>query len=416
MRLRPPVRPSPAEWIPLPEGSLMLALPGRVPVGYDPERRRFETIHAYRGKPVIAAAAFTAPAYIRLYLTACRTDPGAPRLPLYAYSPLGWRDGRFWTTAERVDPDVRHDPGRFDRADIRRASGRMLRRYPGNRLTAHLIRLCVKKYACPNAQNFVLERWECPVPVSPGCNAACAGCISEQKASGIRSSQDRIGFTPTVREILDYTVPHLMNAERPMISFGQGCEGEPLLKAGLIERTIRAVRRATPRGTLHLNTNAGDPDSVSRLFRAGLDSIRISMASARPAVYSRYHRPRGYQFDEVRESLRRAGKAGAWISLNYFILPGFTDGPEETDALIGLIREFRVDMIQTRNLNMDPEWAIEVLGAPADGGKTPGIRRWMAAVRRAAPGVRFGYFNPPKEDWGERSNAWAVRRRAHPLI
>jgi molybdenum cofactor biosynthesis enzyme MoaA len=275
----------------------------------------------------------------------------------------------------------------------------MLRRHPDNRLVQHLVCNCDRNSACPNAHNFVLERWECPVPVSPGCNADCAGCISEQKGSGVRSSQDRIRFTPTVREIVEYAVPHLEKADRPMISFGQGCEGEPLLKSGLIEKAIRSVRRETDRGTIHINTNASDSEAVDRLLHAGLDSIRVSLFSARPGMYKAYHRPKNYSFLDVKESMRKARAAGAWISLNTLVLPGFTDGPEETKALIALVRKFRVDMIQTRNLNMDPDWVMDELGLRSGTGRSNGLRRWMAAVQKAAPWVRFGYFNPPKEDW-----------------
>jgi len=91
------VRPSASEWIPLPEGSLLFELPGRAPVVYESKRKRFETVTAFRGKPVLAAAAFVAPAYLRLYPAAWRKYPGAAHLPLYAYAPLGWKDGRFWT-------------------------------------------------------------------------------------------------------------------------------------------------------------------------------------------------------------------------------------------------------------------------------------------------------------------------------
>jgi pyruvate-formate lyase-activating enzyme len=401
MLLDRPVRPSLSEWIPLPEGSLLFELPGRSPVVYDTKRKRFETVMSFHGKPVLAAAAFAAPAYLRLYLPCRLRNPDAPRLPLYAYAPLGWKDGRFWTTAERVDPDIRHDPGQFEPDSLRLASGRMLRKHPDNRLVRHLVSNCVRKYACPNAQNFVLERWECPLPVSPRCNAECAGCISEQKDASVRSSQDRIGFTPAVRDITGYAVPHLEKADRPIISFGQGCEGEPLLKSGLIEKAIRSVRRETAKGAIHINTNASDPVALGRLFDAGLDSVRVSLFSARPAFYKAYHRPRGYGFRDVMQSLKTARTSGSWISLNYLILPGFTDGLEETEAFIGIVRRFHVDMVQTRNLNMDPDWAMEELGLKAGKTpKTPGMRKWMAAVRRAAPWIRFGYFNPPKEDWG----------------
>lgn len=399
MLLDRPVRPAASEWIPLPDGSCMFELPGRQALGYDPLRKRFQPIPFFRGKPVLAAAAFIAPGYLRLFLPGRLKESDAPRLPLYAYAPLGWKNGRFWTTAIRVDADVRHDPGQFDPDFLRLASNRALRRFPDNRLVQHLVRNCVRQYACPNAQNFVLGRWECPVPVSPACNSSCAGCISEQKGSDVRSSQDRLNFTPDVREILEVAVPHLRNAPKPMISFGQGCEGEPLLKSTLIEKAVRSARRETDRGTIHINTNGSDPEAVERLLHAGLDSIRVSLFSARPGFYDAYHRPKNYTFGDVTESLGRARAAGVWISLNCLVLPGFTDGPEETEALIGLVRKYRVDMIQTRNLNMDPDWMLEILGGHGKTPKTPGLRKWMAAIRKAAPWIRFGYFNPPKEEW-----------------
>jgi pyruvate-formate lyase-activating enzyme len=402
MRLRQPVMPDPDEWIPLPEGSRLMELPGRIPLGFDPKRRLFTNVSEHKGMPVIACAAFAAPAYARLYLAAYETKPGAPRLPLFAYGPVGWMDGRFWIPSVRVDPDVRHDPSLFDPESVERAAGAMLKRHPANRLVEHLVSRCVREYGCPNAQNFVLARWECPVPLSPGCNADCLGCISEQKKSGIRSTQDRIGFTPTVKEIVEYAVPHLMSAERAMISFGQGCEGEPLLKSALIEKTVGAVRRATGNGTVHINTNGGDPDAVDRVFRAGMDSIRVSLNSARPEYYQKYHRPKHHGFEDVLESLARARRAGAWISLNYFLFPGFTDGLEETEALAGLVREFRVDCVQMRNLNIDPEWYMDTLGLDPLPARPMGILKWRKTVKRKAPWIRFGYFNPPKEEWGRK--------------
>jgi pyruvate-formate lyase-activating enzyme len=398
MRLSECVRPKPDEWIPLPEGSTIMELPGRRPIGAG--RKQFVTLSEYKGNPVAAVAAFVAPAYTQLYHAAYETEPGAPTLPLFAYSPAGWRDGKFWTTAVRVDGDVRHDASQFDARLVEKSARRMLRRHAGNRLVEHLVRLCVRRYRCPNAMNFVLERWECPVPVSPACNAGCVGCISKQSKTGVPSTQNRISFTPTTEEILEYAAPHLRSAERAMISFGQGCEGEPLLKSGLIEKTIRRIRCETGRGTVHLNTNAGDPDAVERLFKAGLDSIRVSLNSARPEYYQKYHRPKGFGFEDVLNSLERARKAGAWISLNYFIFPGFTDLLEETEALAEIVREFRVDFIQTRNLNIDPEWVVKKLGLDPIPRQPAGILQWMKTVRKKAPWIRFGYFNPPKEAWG----------------
>ena len=55
-------------------------------------------------------------------------------------------------------------------------------------------------------------------------------------------------------------------------------------------------------------------------------------------------------------------------------------------------------MIQTRNLNLDPDWYIDTLGLRGDGGRILGMSRWLARVRERLPWVRLGYFNPPRED------------------
>ena len=404
MRLFQSERIPSGEWIPLPIGSDIMELPGRIPVAFDRRTSSWASPQTHNGLPIMAVAAFAAPAYTLLYLAAYRTEAGAPVLPLFAYAPVGWRDGLFWIPAVRVDSDVRHDPDRFRANAVLKAAERMLQKHVGNRLVEHLVRHCVRHYRCPNAQNFVLERWECPVPISPSCTAECVGCISEQSASNVKPTQNRISFVPSVEEILEFAVPHLKTAARAMISFGQGCEGEPLMQSRLVERVIRQIRMATQRGTIHLNTNASDPEAVDRLFRAGLDSIRVSLNSARQDDYSRYFRPKTYGFPDVIESLKIARKCRAWISLNYLIFPGLTDHPDEIEALLALLKNFRIDCIQTRNLNIDPEQYMRTLQLQQeDIPASIGILKWMALIRREVPWIRLGYFNPPKEDWGTRS-------------
>jgi pyruvate-formate lyase-activating enzyme len=401
MRLRASVLPEADEWIPLPKDSVLMELPGRIPVGWDPVHKKFVSVPFYQGKPVTAVSAFAAPAHTQLYTAAYQTKPGAPPLPLFAYTPVGWKEGRFWAAAVRVDEDVRHDPGQFRQESVRNAARRMLKRHPGNRLVRHLVENCVRRYACPNAFNFVLERWECPIPVSPSCSARCLGCISKQPKDGVRSTQDRISFVPTADEIAEMAVPHLKHADRAMVSFGQGCEGEPLTRHVLIERAIRMIRGQTPRGTIHINTNAGHPEALDRLFRAGLDSIRVSMNSARKNFYVRYFKPDAYAFSDVLESMKIARKHNAYLSLNYFVFPGLTDHPDEMEALFDLLDRYKIDCMQARNLNIDPELYIRRLGLkkvqPSRHGV--GILEWMRRIRKKAPWVKIGYFNPPKEDW-----------------
>ena len=188
-------------------------------------------------------------------------------------------------------------------------------------------------------------------------------------------------------------VSHLRDAARPVVSFGQGCEGEPLLQADLLERSIREMRRHTRRGTINCNTNASLPEAIGRLREAGLDSIRVSLNSARDSFYQRYYRPQNYTFSEVKNSIKVMKQGNGFVSLNYFILPGFSDSAQETEAFMELIDETGPDFIQLRNLNIDPEWYLREVGSSATA-PIYGIREWLTIIKRTFPSLRFGYFNP----------------------
>jgi hypothetical protein len=82
-----------------------------------------------------------------------------------------------------------------------------------------------------------------------------------------------------------------------------------------------------------------------------------------------------------------------FVSLNYFIFPGFTDEREEYLALCDLLSNCRPDFIQLRNMNMDPDWYIETL-ALLQQEQSMGIQTWLGKIKRHFPDLRFGYFNP----------------------
>lgn len=385
----------PGEWIPLPPGSELFLLPDRLPVGYNSKKKQCEVLahDPYDpAKPVRAVAAFISPAHTQIYSAAYQTLPGAPLLPLFAYTAVGWVDGRFVTAGIRVDPDERQDFHHFDPAEIRRRVHARLRKDQHNRLLRHLGK-CALVYGCPAARNLFMQRWEAPLPTSPACNASCLGCISLQEGQAISATQDRISFVPNVEEIAGVAIPHLEGAPRPVVSFGQGCEGEPLLQSKVIAEAIRAMRRASSRGTINLNSNGSLPEAVEKLCAAGLESIRVSLNSCQPVAYSTYFRPRGYHFDALAHSLQVVKAHGGFASLNYFVLPGFTDQKEEWRALCAFLEKTRVDLIQLRNLNIDPEWYLKTLELRG-GEKAMGILQWLHRLRGRFPELRFGYFNP----------------------
>ncbi|MHB8808460.1 MAG: radical SAM protein [Desulfobulbaceae bacterium] len=388
-------QPAAEDLIELPAGSELFVLPGRLPVGMNPDTGQAEILESdpYSGGIPQAVAAFMAPAHTSTFSAAYRTSDSAPLLPLFAYSAVGWHRGKFWVAGFRSDPDPRQDAAGFRQERINRRTGALLKRHPANRLIQHLGKCCLT-YGCPAARNYFLGRWEAPLPTSPACNAACVGCISLQPSGCCPATQDRIKFVPTPAEIVEIAVPHLQQAKRAIVSFGQGCEGEPLLQAETIAQAIRQIRSRTDRGTINLNSNASLPEAVERLISAGLDSIRVSLNSARPEMHERYYRPKGFSLADARASIRLMKKAGRHVSLNYFILPGFSDDPAEFAALCDLIADSRPDLIQLRNLNMDPEWYRRVVGHQANG-EPMGIRNWLQLLQTRFPLLRFGYFNPP---------------------
>jgi pyruvate-formate lyase-activating enzyme len=292
-----------------------------------------------------------------------------------------------------VDPDVRQDHDQYDSSQIDRRGREMKLRYPKNRLASHLMNNCLLTYNCPAARNFAFERWEMPLPTAPKCNSRCFGCISQQPKKGFAISQQRLDFVPTAEEIAGIAIPHLEKAERPVASFGQGCEGEPLTNPELLEEAIRAIRAATSRGTINLNTNGSLPGAVEKLFGAGLDSIRVSINSLKPDWYTRYYAPQGYSFEDVLETLRVAARKKKFCSLNYLVFPGITDAASEVEAFLNVLRNIPVDMIQWRNLNIDPDEYLDYLEADPDEERI-GIRQLLQKVRQEFPQVRFGYFNP----------------------
>jgi len=344
-----------------------------------------------------AVAAFIPPAHTGLYLAAFETMKDAPTLPLFCYTAAAWWDDKFYVPAVRIENDIRQECAGYADEKIKTGTENLLQHYPHNRLVKHLMENCCMTYHCPAARNFSLSRWECPVPSSPACNANCIGCISFQpEEETIVSTQDRLTFKPSAEEIVEFTVPHLMNAPFPIVSFGQGCEGEPLLMWETIKDAIIEIRKHTQRGSININTNGSMPKAVKALCEAGLNSIRVSTNSARKDIYTKYYRPNNYQFEDIIESLKVVRGFGGWTSINYFVFPGMTDSIEEYEALRKLIIETDLCMIQWRNFNIDPDWYLGQTGI-TETGEMMGIKQLQDLIHEEFPNVKFGYFNPPME-------------------
>lgn len=357
----------PAELIAAPEGVVEMLLPRRAPL---------TTIGPLAERTAMAVAL---PAgYTRLLLPAYAAGREAPPLPLFGYTFACVIEDRLHVAAMRTDEGEDWEPRSFAAGELEATIGRRLSRDASNRVLAQ-VALCSREYGCFTAQNVFLERGEAALPVSPKCNARCIGCISEQDdEAGFPSPQTRVADETTARELGAVALHHLERVEDGIVSFGQGCEGEPLLRSTAIARAIEIVRGKRSNGTVNLNTNGSLPKALARCIDAGLDAVRVSLNSFRPEVYAAYYRPIGYGLEDVLASVRLACRRGLRVSLNLLTHPGVTDEREEIAAMETVLRDSPVAMLQTRTLNIDPERYFAAVGRP----KAPlGMRHAIEAMR-----------------------------------
>jgi pyruvate-formate lyase-activating enzyme len=379
----------------MPELSKLFYIPGCPPIGLDPHTCEHVTVKEVRmrGKSVrcSAVAAFPEAGIVRTHLPAADYSAKDYILPMWAYTAVGFKRDGFWIAGFRVEYNHRWDPRNFDDRDLDGAIDRFRREHQGkSRLVDHLSG-CARENHCFAAKNLFFKRWEAPLPVSTTCNAACLGCLSLQTDLSCQASHRRIEFVPTQEEIVELAANHLIIAEDPIVSFGQGCEGEPITQYRLIADSIREIRSATPRGTINLNTNGSRPERVRHIAESGLDSIRISLNSARRDLYHAYYRPKGYAFEDVVASITLCRKMGLYTMINYLVFPGVTDQEEEVEALGRLIKETGLNFIHLKNLNIDPSHYLKAM--PRANGPTMGINQMVATLKKAFPEVELGYFN-----------------------
>jgi pyruvate-formate lyase-activating enzyme len=379
-----------AEWIPLPKGATLVSMPNTRAVGVDEDGSM-----GVLPDGGMAVGALLPQGYTRLMVPAYVKQKADESFPLFGYTAAGWSEEHgFVVAAECTDEPERWSPTNCDPDELEAQVDVFRKAYPDNRLFNHLAH-CALDYECLTASNTFLNRWEGSVPVSFACNAGCFGCISEQpEDSGFSSPQTRMNFKPTVDEITEVMLKHLKD-EESIISFGQGCEGEPSTQAPSIIEAIRRVRATTDVGFININTNAGLTDHIKGIVDAGLDMMRVSTISALDGHYNAYYKPRGYTLDNVEKSTKYAVDKGVYTSINYLIFPGVTDREEEIDAMIGFCRRTGLHRIQMRNLNIDPEAYLNLI--PPAQGELYGMKQMLEILRQELPDVIIGSYShvPP---------------------
>ncbi|MEC0242655.1 radical SAM protein [Paenibacillus dokdonensis] len=389
------------ELIPLPDGATLVGLPNTRAIGMDPETGEMQPLPG----DAQAVGALLPQGFTRLCLPGYVKTDKEYKLPLFGYSAVVWKEGRFYTTARLSDDPEKWNPLNCDLKDLKLGVKRLTEKYPDNRLYEHMSN-CALGYECLTASNTFLNRWEGAVPVSYSCNAGCFGCISEQPDdSGFVAPQTRMNFKPKVEELVQIMLEHLKTPES-IISFGQGCEGEPSTQAKIIIEAMREVRSITDMGYININTNAGLTDFIRGIVDAGLDLMRVSTISALDDHYNAYYKPRKYTLANVEKSLKYASDQGVYTSINYLIFPGVTDREEEIEAMVEFARRTGLKLIQMRNLNIDPESYLELI--PPAKGDILGMKQMIEIFQEELPDVVIGsYTHVPPE---------ALRRPKKPVL
>ena len=161
-----------------------------------------------------------------------------PHFRLFCYTAAGWYNEKFYVPAVRIENDIRQECAGYDQKKLEAGAKQLLEAYPHNRLVKHLTKNCCTDLSLSCCTKLFFGKMGMPCSCFAGlqCKLYWMYFFAAEEET-IVSTQDRLTFKPTAEEIVEYTVPHLETAPYPIISFGQGCEGEPLLMWETIMRS-----------------------------------------------------------------------------------------------------------------------------------------------------------------------------------
>ena len=346
------VRPL-VQTIPLPVGTDVVHLPGRLGIGLDRAGRAREL-----GQGRFGVAAILPLGYLRMSLPAYIDDLGTPPLRPRAYAAVGADpSGQLVVSAVALDTEAGAVDGR-SAPDLAARITATQRDQPSNRVLRQLAR-CAKDYRCRAAANAFLGRHDCALPVAaPRNERPLEVLVLHDDADA--SPTEPAAFRPSPDELADAASRHLEGGGT-LVAFGRACEGEPLLAVRVVEQAIVAIRQRTRLGTIHLETNGSSPVALRRLCDAGLDSVAVRVVSARAETYEVIHRPDGFRFSDVRASLAHAIAGKVSVALRVLALPGLTDRSRELDALVGLAGDLPAGgSLVLSDLAADPQRALRI--------------------------------------------------------
>ena len=365
--------------LPLPPGTEVVNLPGRIGVGLDRTGRPREL-----GQGRFGVAAILPVGYLRMTLPAYIDDLGTPPLRPRAYAAVGAdAHGQLLVSAVALDADAGSVDGR-SAPDLAARITATQRAHPSSRVLRQLAR-CAKDYRCRAAANAFIGRHDCALPIAAPRNERPSEVLVLHDDADA-SPTEPAAFRPSPEELADLASRHLEGGGT-VVAFGRACEGEPLLAVRVVEQAIVAIRERTRTGTIHLETNGSAPVALRRLCDAGLDSVAIRIASAAAETYEAVHRPEGFRFADVRASLAHAIAGRVSVALRVLALPGLTDRARELDALVGLAGDLPAGgSIVLSDLSSDPQRALRI----APSAEAPiGMDRLIDRLRTDAAHLRI---------------------------
>jgi len=169
------------------------------------------------------------------------------------------------------------------------------------------------------------------------------------------------------------------------------------LEEKLISQSVINVRKKNSRGTININTNASIPKKIKLLCSAGVDSFRVSLNSPSEKFYNLYFNPKNYKFKDVVKSIAIAKRHNKFVAINLFMFPGFSDSDQQINSLKKFIKNNGIDMIQWRNLNIDPVYYLEKMNLKNV--RPLGMLFLLEEIKKYFPLLKTGYFNIPREEF-----------------
>ena len=366
--------------LPLPPDAQLVPLADRAAIGID---RRGQPRPL--GPARWALAAVLGPGYLRTHVPACdaATDV-APLEPLPYAAVAADQAGEIVVGAVAIGAPVQGSASsRISGDELATRITERLRNEPSNRLLRQLVR-CAREYECQAARNAFLGRGECALPLGAPSNDHPGPSVA------LRRRDERAPIEPTAMPATAAEAAAVANAHfragGTSVSFGQACEGDPLLLVRTIADAAALITR--PGGTeIVLRTNGSSAAALARAADAGIDRVVVALTSAHGPTYERVHGPIGHRWTDVRASLRDAAGRKLALTIELLTLPGLTDREAEARELVALLGELPAGTaLLPVDLAADPYALLARL--PKDG-DTIGIAALLERLRIEAAHVRL---------------------------